>query len=271
MPVAPTANAVSGGVTFPPLETGIQAVWPSPYHAGLARQRLRRLHCVPRFPAMLLSPRGFPSRSGGRPRGHLLPNLGPLRGRSSAELDGARFPGTGLSSDYTVEVAVGRPAWMLSWQEAQATRVLRFRFAMICTQAGFSLRPGLLRSASLRMWWTSNRSVVPQTSQRPARSRWISSFPLVVTREGERSASTAFVCRRSGMPPNRATSGRFPSRRSTVTWKHTRGPSGVSMVVLYLRAIFDTEEWCFPARVLSSEVCMTHRSLSSLQTSAASR
>jgi hypothetical protein len=35
------------------------------------------------------SPRGFPSRSGGRPRGHLLPNLGPLRGRSSAELDGA--------------------------------------------------------------------------------------------------------------------------------------------------------------------------------------
>src|SRR6266511_5214249 len=48
----------------------------------------------------------------------------------------ARFPGTGLSSDYTVEVAVGRPAWMLSWQEAQATRVLRFRFAMICTQAG---------------------------------------------------------------------------------------------------------------------------------------
>jgi hypothetical protein len=122
----------------------------------------------------------------------------------------ARFPGTGLSGDYTVEVAVGRPAWMLSWQETQATRVLRLRFAMICTQAGFSFRPGLLRSASLRMWWTSNRSVVPQTSQRPARSRWISSFPLVVTREGERSASTAFVCRRSGMPPNRATSGRFP-------------------------------------------------------------
>jgi hypothetical protein len=46
---------------------------------------------------MLLSPRGFPSRSGGWPRGHLLPNLCPLRGRSSAELDGAQSHRNGLS------------------------------------------------------------------------------------------------------------------------------------------------------------------------------
>jgi hypothetical protein len=35
---------------------------------------------------------------GGCPQGHLLPNLGPLRGRSSAELDGAHFHCTRLSS-----------------------------------------------------------------------------------------------------------------------------------------------------------------------------
>lgn len=67
-------------------------MWFSPYHAGLAQQRLRHLHCVPRFPTMLLSPPAFAFRLGGRPQGHLLPNLGPLRGRSSAGLDGARFP-----------------------------------------------------------------------------------------------------------------------------------------------------------------------------------
>jgi hypothetical protein len=62
MPVAVTTGVVSQGVTFAPLETGLQAVWPSPYHAGLARQHLRRLRDTPRFPAMLLSPRAFASR-----------------------------------------------------------------------------------------------------------------------------------------------------------------------------------------------------------------
>ena len=62
MPVAPAPGALPGGVTFAPLETGFQAVWPSPYHAGLARQHLQRLHGTPRFPAMLLSPPGFPFR-----------------------------------------------------------------------------------------------------------------------------------------------------------------------------------------------------------------
>ena len=44
-----------------------------------------------------------------------------------------------------------------------------------------------------------------------------------------------------------------------MTWKHVRGPSGVSIVVLYFRAIFVTVQRCFPARVLSIEVSMTQR------------
>jgi hypothetical protein len=87
--VVPASGVVPGGVKFAPLETRFQAVWFSPYHAGLARQRIRHLRCVPRVPTMLLSPPAFAFRLGGRPRGHLLPNLCPLRGRSSAELDGA--------------------------------------------------------------------------------------------------------------------------------------------------------------------------------------
>jgi hypothetical protein len=55
MPVAPTSGVVSEGVRLPPLQTGLQTVWSSPYHTGLARQRLRRLHNTPRFPVMLWS------------------------------------------------------------------------------------------------------------------------------------------------------------------------------------------------------------------------
>jgi len=62
MPVAPTSGVVSEGVRLPPLVTGLQAVWPSPYHADLARQRPRRLRDAPRFPVMLRSPRAFASR-----------------------------------------------------------------------------------------------------------------------------------------------------------------------------------------------------------------
>jgi hypothetical protein len=59
----PRPQAPCRGVcALPPLETGIQAVWPSPYHAGLARPCLRRLLGIPRFPAMLLSPPGLPFR-----------------------------------------------------------------------------------------------------------------------------------------------------------------------------------------------------------------
>jgi hypothetical protein len=94
---------------------------------------------------------------------------------------------------------------MLSWQTVQVISVLRRRFAMICTQAGFSLRPGLFKSESLRMWWTSNRWVEPHSSHRPAMSRPISSLPLVVNSPGERSTMTACFCRRSGIPPKCAT------------------------------------------------------------------
>ena len=48
--------------------------------------------------------------------------------------------------------AVGLPGWMLAWQAPQTTRVLRRRFAMTCTHSGGSGCPGLLSSASLRIW-----------------------------------------------------------------------------------------------------------------------
>ena len=67
---------------------------------------------------------------------------------------------------------------------------------------------------------------------------------------GRRSVTTAFFCRFSGMPPNRATSGFLPAAFDP-GFEALRGPCGVSMVALYLRAIFDTDERCLPARVLS--------------------
>jgi hypothetical protein len=91
-----------------------------------------------------------------------------------------------------------------------------------------------------------------------------------VGRPGRRSVRTAFFCRFSGIPPNLVTSGFLPSR-STMAWKQTRGPCGVVMVALYLRAIAVTVERCPAASVLSSEVSATQRSRVNRQTSPASR
>ncbi len=92
---------------------------------------------------------------------------------------------------------------------------------------------------------------------------------LVIT--GERSVRTAVRCRWSGIPPKRATSGFLPPSRLTITWKHRRGPFGVSIIALYFRDILATVEWCFAAKVFSSEVSMTHRSLPRRYTSWARR
>ena len=81
---------------------------------------------------------------------------------------------------------------------------------------------------------------------------------------------TAFFCRLSGIPPNIATIGFLPGPRLMPTWMHLRGPAGVSMVVLYLRAIYDMVERCLFAREHNSEDCITQWSLSSLKTSQAS-
>src|ERR1035437_5870882 len=62
-----------------------------------------------------------------------------------------------------------------------------------------------------------------------------------------------FSCRFSGIPPNRATSGFLPSL-STVTCRHVLRPCGVSILALYLAAIFRPVEWYLHASVLSSEV-----------------
>jgi hypothetical protein len=76
---------------------------------------------------------------------------------------------------------------------------------------------------------------------------------------GGRSVRIAVFCRRSGMPPNRATSGFLPPLRATVASKQVRGPCGVSMVALKTGPIFAAVEPCFPARVLSMELSMTQR------------
>ena len=74
---------------------------------------------------------------------------------------------------------------------------------------------------------------------------------------GSRSVMTAFFCR-SQWDATEPCDQWFPAEsRSTLASKHVRGPCGVSILALYLAAIFDTVEWCLPARVLSIEVSMT--------------
>jgi hypothetical protein len=133
------------------------------------------------------------------------------------------FRCTWLSSDYDVRAA-GCAAWMAWWQEGQTTRVFLRILAMSCAHAGCG-RPGLVRSASLRTWWTSTRARWSHHSHRPVRSRVISSLRLVAG-AGWRSVRTALRCRLSGMPPNLATSGFLPAR-SVVASKQVRGPCGV--------------------------------------------
>ena len=80
------------------------------------------------------------------------------RGRSSAGLDGARFHRTPLSGNYNVSSGGGRP-WMVSWQDGEATRVLRRRCAISSARAGRGC-PGLPRSASLRTWCTRTPGMI---------------------------------------------------------------------------------------------------------------
>ena len=188
----------------------------------------------------------------------------PLREQVSPFLSPNRtcgFPRIRLSSDYGVVVVAGCRAWIRSWQGVQTIRVLRRLSAMICAHAGGGC-PVRARSASLGTWWISTLARCSQSSHRPARSRVTSSLGRGAEGAGSRSVRTAVFCRRSGMPPNRATSGFLPAR-STVASKHRRGPWGVTMVVLCLSAIFVTVERCFAASVLSMEVFMTHSSRSS--------
>src|ERR1019366_2314545 len=178
------------------------------------------------------------------------------------------FRCTWLSSDYSVDLAVGCCAWMARWQAVQTTRVFLRILAMSCAHAGCG-RSGCVRSASFQTWWISTVVLRSHHSHRPAWSREISSLGRV-TGAGRRSLRTAFCCLLRGMPPNVATCGFLPGR-STLASKHLRGPCGVRMVVLYLRAIFDTVESCLAASVLSIEVLAAHSSRFSLQTSPARR
>jgi hypothetical protein len=138
------------------------------------------------------------------------------------------FPSIRLSSDYCVGVAVGCPSWIAVWQVAQTTNVFLRLLAISWFHAGCG-RPGRCRSASLRTWWTSTGPGCLHSSHRLAWSRVISSLRRTVTGAGARSVRIVPFLRRRGMPPNRATSGLRPLR-STLTWKHLRGPYGVVMV-----------------------------------------
>src|SRR5215831_18693720 len=59
---------------------------------------------------------------------------------------------------------LGLLACISSWHVRQSGILLRLRAIMICIQSGFSLRPCLFRSASLRIWCMSIRSLLPHTS-----------------------------------------------------------------------------------------------------------
>ena len=61
----------------------------------------------------------------------------------------------------------------------QITTVSRCHMAISCIHSSFSRRCGLVRSASLRTWRSSRLSPAAQISQYSARSRWISSFPVI--------------------------------------------------------------------------------------------
>src|SRR5262250_2865726 len=158
---------------------------------------------------------------------------------------------------------------MTSWQAAQTTRVLRRILAMTVAHLGWS-GPGLPRLASLRIWWTTTLVTFLHSSHRRERRRRRSSLRGVGTGPGTRSVRTAFFLRASGIPPKVATRSGLPSRW-ILAWKQVRSPCGVSMVVLYLVAIFATLDWYFVARVFSIDVLAYHWSVVSRHTSWASR
>ena len=105
----------------------------------------------------------------------------------------------------------------------------------------------------------------------PRRSRWISSLLRRVRRGGEAVDEDRLLLPFERDPAEPWRPAASCPARSTLASKQVRGPCGVAMVALYLRAIFDTVEWCLAARVLSIEVSMTQCSRFSRQTSPASR
>src|SRR5205823_9303402 len=85
----------------------------------------------------------------------------------------ARFPGTGLSSDYAA-CATGF-AWIQSWHGAQTMSVLRRILAMSAAHAGWS-GPGFPSALRPVTWWTATVAPVSHSSHSRLRSRVISSL-----------------------------------------------------------------------------------------------
>ena len=105
-------------------------------------------------------PPGFPLRSDGRPRGHLLSNLCPLRGPSDAALDGAPFRCTGLSGDLC------RARDGIGVDPGVAGRADDQGLAPHAGHEGWP-GPGLPRRASLVTWWTATAAPCPHSSHPP--------------------------------------------------------------------------------------------------------
>jgi hypothetical protein len=120
MPVAPTAGVVSGGV-----RTSTTGDWASSSLTfAISRGPCTAAPSTPSQRSALSRHAVVPSRfrvqEGGWPRGHLLPNLCPLKGRSNAELDGAHFHRNGLSTISVVKRVFGPRGWG-SWCRGSGT------------------------------------------------------------------------------------------------------------------------------------------------------
>src|SRR5258708_4088280 len=153
----------------------------------------------------------------------------PLAGSFSVGLfpnRACKFPRTLLSSDHFGCARVAGPAGLPGWRRGRVTGVCPPRMAIKCIPGGLSRGPGWTRSASLRTWWPPRPAVSSQISQRPARSRKISSLRRVLAMTGRWSVTTAVRARRSGIPPKPATSGSLPLSRFITTCRHLRRPTG---------------------------------------------
>ena len=137
---------------FPPLDIGVQAIQLSPYRSGVAGPPHTRLLLSPAFqpcacPLALSGPgQAVASESSAL-------NSGPLRGQFTPCVTWRTLS---ISSSFPVTYngtwrRPGCSRCSASWHARQVTRVFRRYATMRWIHRGFSLRPGLCRSASLRM------------------------------------------------------------------------------------------------------------------------
>ena len=151
------------------------------------------------------------------------------------------FPGIRLSSDYCVSGRGGLPVRGCRGSRRQTTRVLRasgHEPAPMRAVAGPAGEVGELADVvDLHLVRAARRARIC-----PCRSRVTSSL-RVGGRAGRRSVEDRVLLpfeRDAAEPCDQW----LPACAFDLAWKHVRGPCGVSIVALYLRAIFVTDERC---------------------------